>query len=331
MKKRILLLLLCAMLLLTGCSVFSEQDSAEPSGTEGTEEFPRLHVEKNTLADAAGNDVQLTGMSSHGLLWYPEYTSAAAMLTLKSYGANVFRIAMYADDPDGGYLQKKEESLQLMYLAIENAISAGMYAIVDWHVLNDANPLNHQTQAIEFFQEITSHYGNCPNLLYEICNEPNGSTTWDDIYAYASAVIPVIRANAPDAVILVGTPNYSYSVQAAIAKPLEFDNIMYSFHFYAGLHSDTYGEILDDCEKNNIPVFVSEWGIAANGKWEPAISEGERFATVLNRRHISWVAWSLCNKEEIFSAILPECEKLSGWTLDDLTETGQVFFNAFQG
>ena len=163
-----------------------------------------------------------------------------------------------------------------------------------------------------------------------ICNEPNGSTTWDEIYAYASTVIPVIRAHAPNAIIIVGTPDYSYSVEKAIEKPLPFDNVMYSFHFYAGQFDDSYNEIFNRCEKNDIPVFVSEWGVnyGANGK--PELSQAKTFVTVLNRRNISWMGWSLCNKEEVFSAIKPDCSKLSGWTADDLTDVGNLFFESFQ-
>lgn len=290
----------------------------------------RIHVDSGKIKDENGNTVQLTGMSSHGMLWYPEYANANAMQTLKSYGANTFRIALYSDDADGGYVQKKTETMQLAYMAIENAISADLYAIVDWHVLRDRNPLWNQSCALEFFEEIASHYGDCPNILYEICNEPNEETTWEDIYAYANAVIPVIRKYAPNAIIIVGTPDYSYSVERVFEKPLEFDNVMYSFHFYAGQFDDYYNELFNRCEKNDIAVFVSEWGVNYGANGEIALSQAETFAKVLNRRGISWIAWSLCNKNEVFSAIKPECSKLSGWELDDLTDVGKIFFQAFQ-
>ena len=298
--------------------------SDDPSGVR------RLHVESGRLEDEDGKVVQLTGMSSHGLLWYPKYTNANAMKTLKSYGANMFRIAAYSDDDGGGYVQNRDETMKLLYMAIENAISMDMYVIVDWHVLRDQNPLNNLGSAQEFFEEISSHYGNSPNILYEICNEPNGPVSWDDIYSYAEQVIPVIRNHAPDAIVIVGTPNYSYSLEKVFDKPLEFENVMYSFHFYAGQFDDSYNELFNECEKKNIAVFVSEWGINYDNKGKIALSQAERFVTVLNRRKISWAAWSLCNKPEVFSAIKSECEKLSGWEPDDLTEVGKVFFEAFQ-
>lgn len=303
----------------------SDHDAA-PAGDDGVR---RLHVESYRIADEDGKTVQLTGMSSHGLLWYPEYANANAMQTLKAYGANAFRIAAYSDDAGGGYAQKKEETLQLVYMAVENAISMDMYVIVDWHVLRDGNPLTNLENALAFFEEFSSHYGDCPNILYEICNEPNGGTTWDDIYEYADQVIPVIRSHAPNAIVIVGTPNYSYSLERVFDKPLDYDNVMYSFHFYAGQFDDYYNELFNRCEKKNIPVFVTEWGVNYGTNGNPALSQAEKFVTVLNRRKISWTAWSLCNKDEVFSAIRPDCEKLSGWELDDLTDVGRLFFESF--
>ena len=332
MSKKLITVILLSLVVLLLVSLgyhflYKDKHQPVPDASTGVQ---RLHVESCRIADDNGKVVQLTGMSSHGLLWYPAYTNANAMQTLKSYGANTFRIAAYSDDNGGGYVQKKEETMQFVYMAIENAISTDLYVIVDWHILQDGNPLSNLENASAFFAEISSHYGDCPNILYEICNEPNGAATWDDIYAYATQVIPVIRNNAPNAIILVGTPNYSYSVNRVFDKPLEFDNIMYTFHFYAGQHGDSYNELFNQCEKMNIPVFVSEWGINYGDNGKVALDQGEQFVTVLNRRKISWVAWSLSNKDEVFSAIKPGCDKLSEWETDDLTEVGKVFFEAFQ-
>ena len=320
-KKWIAVLLASVLLVLPGCS--AEEDPApEDRGV------PMLHVDGYRLADEAGEPVQLTGMSSHGLLWYPEYVNAGALQTLKEHGANTFRVAVYSDDEGGGFAQKREETLQLVYLAVENAISEDMYVIVDWHVLRDGNPLTNLGNAQAFFEEVSAHYGDCPNILYEICNEPNG-VMWDDIYSYAEQVIPVIRNHAPNAVILVGTPNYSYTLGPVFDRPLEDDNVMYSFHFYAGQFDDSYIEIFDRCEEEDLPVFVTEWGVNYGGDGKPALSDAERFVTVLNRRGISWTAWSLCNKDEVFSAIRQDCGKFSGWEQDDLTDVGKLFFDSF--
>ncbi len=316
------MLLTALLLAMAGCA---KEESAAPENGG----VQSLHVDGYRLADGNGKTVQLTGMSSHGVLWYPQYTNANAMKTLKSYGANTFRVAAYSDDQGGGYVQRPEETKQFVYMTVENAISEDMYVIVDWHVLGDKNPLTNLENAKAFFEEISAHYGDCPNILYEICNEPNGGTSWDDIYKYAEQIIPVIRNHAPNAVIIVGTPNFSYALEKVFDRPLDDENVMYSFHYYAGQFGDSYVDLFSRCEKENIPVFVTEWGVNNGGDGKPALSDAERFVTVLNRRKISWTAWSLSNKEEVFSAIQKDCYKYSGWESGDLTEVGKLFFESF--
>ncbi len=48
-------------------------------------------------------------------------------------------------------------------------------------------------EAIAFFKEMAETFTNNDNVLYEICNEPNGGTSWESIKAYAEEVMPVIR------------------------------------------------------------------------------------------------------------------------------------------
>lgn len=56
------------------------------------------------------------------------------------------------------------------------ATEADPYAIVDWHVLSDANPLAHADEAAEFFGRISADLSANNNVIYEICNEPNNGT-----------------------------------------------------------------------------------------------------------------------------------------------------------
>lgn len=298
---------------------------------DGIKAHGKLAVKGTDLVDESGDKIQLRGMSSHGLLWYPEYTNYASIYETKKQGANMFRIAMYSDDASGGYVQQPELSWKLMQAAIENTLAADMYAIVDWHVLNDQTPLRNVEKAKQFFSEVSALYGKEEGIIYEICNEPNGDTTWEDIVEYANQVIPVIRANAPDAVVLVGTPDYSYSVTAVNKTSLSYDNLMYSYHFYAGQYDNAYKNIIADCRKSGIPVFVSEWGINTEQDKEAALKQGEQFAEYLNEEGLSFAAWSLCNKEEVFSALKPECKKYTGWKESDLTEVGKIVFSALKG
>ena len=53
------------------------------------------------------------------------------------------------------------------------ATEADLYAIVDWHVLSDANPLAHADEASGFFGRISADLSGNNNVIYEICNESN--------------------------------------------------------------------------------------------------------------------------------------------------------------
>lgn len=294
-----------------------------------------LQVIKGTLANENGEVTQLRGMSSHGIAWYPQYTSRAAIETTKLYGANLFRVAMYVDDDAGNYTMRQADrrnNRELMYAALDHALALDMYAIADWHILKDGNPLNRVDCATAFFDELSKRYADEPGVIYEICNEPNGDTTWAQICEYADMVIPVIRANSPNAIIIVGTPAYSSDLWSAMAKPLSYDNIMYAYHYYSGISKAEYKSVLDEARKQNFPVFVSEWGL---GNQEKPNELGETYAKAfiayVEKYGISWVNWSLSNKAEPFSAIKPEVSKLSGWDDDDLTVSGKMIFDALRG
>lgn len=294
-----------------------------------------LQVKNGQLHNAAGEPFQLRGMSSHGLAWFPEYTGINAIATTKSYGANLFRIAMYVDDDKGNYtidLYDKESNTAAMVTAIDNALRLDMYVIADWHILKDGNPLSRVECAVEFFDMLSAKYADEPGVVYEICNEPNGETTWEDICAYADQVIPVIRANAPNALVLVGTPDFSSNLMAAISTPLPYDNIMYSYHYYTNTPDKSYSAVLEYARDAQTPVFVSEWGIG-DGVPSPTEQETQRaaeFLAYLQTHSISWANWSLCNKDESYSAILPGVDSLGGWTEADLTESGKLVFKALR-
>ena len=292
---------------------------------------PPLQVSGGVLVDAKERPVTLRGMSTHGLGWYPRYLNAGAMKTLKQYGANVIRLAMYTET-SSGYLEEPR-NLAFVYIGIENAIAENLYVIVDWHILSDGNPLTHMEEAIAFFSEISERYGQTPNILYEICNEPNGDTTWEDIAAYAAMVIPAIRKNAPEAVVLVGTPNYSSRLRDAMASPLPFSNLLYSCHKYIDVSpeaEDSQEYWLQKAEETGFAVFVSEWGINGSEGENMDLANARQFVKFLNENQISWCGWALSNAEEIHGTISPDSDKLSGWGWEDLTPGGRLMFSSFR-
>lgn len=293
------------------------------------EENGHLSVKKTNLINENGDIVRLKGMSSHGLMWYPEYINTRSLDTLSEYGANAIRLAMYTDQ-NKGYIYNKKQSMKNLLQGIENVLGADMYAIVDWHTLKDNNPNTYIEEAKEFFDEISTRYKDEPGVIYEIFNEPSGDTSWSDIKEYANIIIPIIRKNSPDAIILVGTPNHCVDIKSAINDPLEYENIMYTYHLYTGTSDGGYKYLLNDALKNDLAVFISEWGLSPEkGSAEIDLKKGREFLDFLDQNNISWINWSLSNKDEPYSFIRYDIDKLSKWNDDELTPVGKFIKDAF--
>ncbi|HPR40751.1 MAG TPA: glycoside hydrolase family 5 protein [Oscillospiraceae bacterium] len=281
-----------------------------------------LHVEGTQLTDEHGDPVQLRGMSTHGLTWYPQYTNANAMKTIAEYGGNVVRLAVYTDHYDDA------GASDALYMALENALATDLYVIVDWHVLDDGDPNLSADSAEKFFTQIAERYADKPAVLYEICNEPNGDTDWEDVVLYAQRIIPLIREKSPNAVILVGTPVFCTDLSGPICAPLPYDNILYTYHQYTSSMDDSNFEELDQAREAGLPIFVSEWGITNGDSADSTDFErAGRFLDYLNAWKISWVNWSLSNKDETSAALRPTSDKLSEWNEDDLSVSGAFVFS----
>lgn len=308
------------------------ETQAALSGTAemgGVAENGALQVVGTQLCNAAGAPVVLRGMSSHGMQWYPQFATYESIKTTKDYGANLFRVAMYTKE--GGYLDDPGV-LQAVIQAVDAATALDMYAIIDWHILSDNNPMQHINEAKAFFAEMAERYKDNPGVLYEICNEPNGATSWQgDIYPYADAVIPVIRDISPNAVIIVGTEQWSSGIGAVQKKPLPYENLMYSYHLYTGSSNDTkFASVLVALESGT-PVFVSEWGVSkADGGSGASLDEAQRWIEFMDAHNLSWANWSLCNKDESSAAIKHTTAATSGWILEDLSDSGAFIFQRFR-
>ena len=304
-------------------------DDSTPYGQHGA-----LHVENGKLTDADGNIVQLYGMSTHGIAWFPQYINYDSFRTLRDdWNTNCIRLAMYTAEY-GGYCAggDKEQLKQLVRDGVSYATELGMYVIVDWHILSDCDPNQNKDEAIAFFREMSEAFADNDNVLYEICNEPNSGTSWDSIKSYAEEVIPVIREQKPDAVILVGTPTWSQEIDKAAASPLTFDNVMYTLHFYAGTHKDDLRNRLETCAQNNLPVFVSEFGMCdASGNGANDFDSTTKWLDLLNKYQISFCCWNLANKDESSSVFKAASTALSDWTDEDFNESGRWIRDYFRG
>ena len=315
----------------------SENSNPAPTATAGTPfaNHGKLHVSGAYLYDEKNEKYQLYGMSTHGINFgddFARYVNEAAMETLvNDWNTNCVRIVLYPRDY-GGYLTGGDQTKlkNLVKNGIEYATKAGMYVLVDWHVHN-YNPSETKSEAIAFLSEISKEYANYGNVLYEICNEPTGSEWNSALKPYAEAVIPAIRANAPDAVVIVGTNTWSQDIEGPLANPLSFANVMYTFHFYANSHTDSFRSRMESAIQKGLPIFITEFGTCdASGNGGYNKSEIEKWWDLCKKYSISHLNWSLSNKNETASAISSGCSKTSGWTESDLTESGKLVRNHFR-
>ena len=307
--------------------VFERQagDIAAPS-TAGA-----LHVEGTKLCGEDGSPVQLKGISTHGLAWFPGYVNEECFGQLrKEWKANVIRLAMYTAESGGYCTDGDREALkELIREGAAYAKKQDMYVIIDWHILSDSNPNQHIEEACAFFDEMSKEFAGRSNVLYEICNEPNGGITWQgNVKPYAQRVIAAIREHAPRGIILVGSPTWSQDIHLAAADPLQGENLMYTLHFYAGTHGAELRERIDAARKGGLPVFVSEWGTSrAGGGGGVFLEEAGVWLDFLEERAISWCNWSLCDKDEASAALRPGTAPGGTWSEADLTPSGRFVFS----
>lgn len=298
--------------------------------------LPALKVKGTQLVNTKGRPVRLKGVSTHGLAWYPGYVNQKAFNNIKkNWKANTVRLALYTSDYNGycsGDPANKKALEQQIDKGVQYATKAGLYVIVDWHILSDGDPRTYEKQAVEFFKKMASRYKGHTNVLYEICNEPNGSTSWTTIKTYAKKVIRTIRRQDKNGIILIGTPNWSQDVDIAADDPIKgYKNLMYTLHFYAGTHGAYLRDKAQAALEKKLPLFVSEFGISdASGNGALNKKEGIQWMRSLKKHKISYIGWNLSNKQESSALISSSCQKTSGWKNADLSPWGKWLIKQFR-
>ena len=308
------------------CRVDDRLLSVDRQGRTVVERFGQLRVEDEKLLAEDGRRIQLRGISSYGLQWAGKYANEEVLRWLRDdWNMQIWRAALYLGE--GGYITQRSLKSKVVD-SVEAAINLGLYVIIDWHVHLDKDPGLYKNQALEFFGEMAQRYGSYPNVLYEICNEPNGShVTWSGVVKpYAEEVIAEIRKYDADNIIIVGTPTWSQDVDKAALDPIQGRNIMYTLHFYAGTHGEELRNKAQKAIDRGLPLFVTECGTSqatgSDGVYEDKFLEWLSF---LNKHQISWVNWSLTNKGEDSGLLVMNADRdgKGGWTDKELSQSGK--------
>lgn len=306
----------------TAVTPTTDANDGTPVGING-----QLHVCGTKLCNKNNKAIQLRGMSTHGLQWHGAcYNQASIQALAKDWKADILRVSMYVQED--GYETDPAGFTAKADAIIDQAIAQGMYVLIDWHQLDPGDPNYNLERAKTYFTHMTEKYGNKPNVLYEIANEPNG-VTWAQIKTYADKIIPHIRAKDPDAVIIVGTPGWSSlglsdqkDPSEIINSPVSGTNLMYTMHFYAGSHGDDYRNKVS-AAADKIPVFVTEWGTQTyTGDGANDFTSSQKWVDMMKNKQISWINWNY--SDDIRSgAVFKEGTCPNGpWTGSSLKEAG---------
>jgi endoglucanase len=308
------------------------------SGDEGFGPTPvalhgALHVTGTELRDEHDKRVQLRGVSSMWLNWeddgYAENLEGLKWLR-NNWHVNLIRASMGVE-ANGGYFDDPEKAKAQVVQIVENAITAGVYVLIDWHT----EQAHKQTEkSAEFFGEMASKYAGVPNVLFETFNEPTwkdgkNSTmlTWADLKPYHQAVVAAIRAADPEheSVVVLGTPNWSQYVDQAALDPVAGKNLMYTLHFYACEHGSSLISRGQSAINKGLALFVTEWGATnadggVNGEVCP--QKAQLWMDFMNPRGISWAAWKFDDCKDSTCFLAAGAPLTGGWTSEFLHGEG---------
>ena len=282
--------------------------------------YGQLQVNGAQLCDQQGRPVILRGVSLGWHNLWPRFYNKKVVQTLHNdWHASVVRAAMGILIEDN-YLENPKFAMQCITPVIESAIKNDVYVIIDWH-----SHVLQTKEAKQFFGQMAKKYGKYPHVIYEIYNEPV-EDTWADLKKYATEVIGEIRKYDADNIVLVGCPHWDQDIHLVAESPLEgFNNIMYTVHFYAATHGEYLRERTEAAVKKGIPVFISESGAteaSGDGKIDP--ESEEQWIQMCERLGISWVCWSISDKNESCSMLLPRATATGPWSDDVIKEYGKL-------
>ncbi|MBO4826202.1 MAG: glycoside hydrolase family 5 protein [Prevotella sp.] len=307
--KKILLTLVLALTL-------ANAHAADP-----VKQWGQLQVKGAQLCDYRGNPVVLRGVSFGWHNIWPRFYNKKAVKTLKNdWHATVIRAAMGVSTVEDNYQDNPEFAIKCIETVVDAAIKNNVYVIIDWH--------SHEMltqKAVEFFGRMAQKYGKYPHVIYELYNEPVNDS-WESLKEYCQAVSAEIRKYDPDNVILMGCPHWDQDINLVAESPIKgIDNLMYTVHFYAATHGDYLRQRMEDAAKAGIPIFVSESGACeASGNGRLDAESEQLWIDRMEKYKISWVCWSLSDKDETCSMLLPRANATGPWPDDVIKKYGKL-------
>lgn len=308
------------VVLLMGCASRSAKKVGTTDEETKNNSVPALVVKGTQLMNEQGDTVVLHGVSYGWHQFWPRFYNASSVSWLvKDWGAKILRASM-GIELEGAYLDDPQKGLECVQTVVDAAIEQGVYVIIDWH----SHGIRTE-EAKAFFAQMATRYKGVPNVIYEVFNEPV-EDSWEQVKAYSEEVIKTIRSIESDALILVGCPHWDQDIHLAADSPIEgYKNLMYTLHFYANTHGQWLRERADYALGKGLPIFVSECaGMEASGDGPINPEEWRLWVDWMCKRSISWVAWSVSDKDETCSMLYSKASSEGNWKDDDIKEWGHM-------
>lgn len=289
----------------------------------GVSQQSKLVAGKGNVYFENGKPAQLRGISLSWSIWggAKYYNPKVVDELIDAFKCNVIRVSM-AIEPEDGYLHNPELQWGRITPVVDRALERGVYVIMDWH---DHNAHKNAKQASEFFDAFSKKYAHSPLIVYEIWNEPE-KIDWKIIKEYAAKIIPVIRKNDSKNLIVVGSSTWDQDIDLVAKDPLVgFENIAYSFHFYASEphHQESLRNRATEAIESGLPVFVTEWGVGeANGDGAFDLAKNKAWIDWMEKYQLSWANWNVTDKKETTALLNPGAPVSGKWKKSDLTPAG---------
>lgn len=285
----------------------------------------KLNTKGGAVCDQDGKKVSLMGpsffWSCSAPLWW---TKETVNYLVSQYNVQIIRLPVSIAPGDNtwedhsatwnedNYLHNPAYTRAMVDEVVRAAIENDIYVIIDFHEHHAEHWVD---LANDFFTYFATKWGEYPNVMYEIYNEP--MTDNGTVVSYAKKVIPTIRKIDDDNIIIVGSTQYSREPNNVTAAGEGYSNIAYTWHGYVEWgHQGDWNNA--SSWNNGVPVVVTEWGL----NWSK--NDGG-LLNIYKERSLINCFWSMCNKggdDAKWSILKDDVYKISGWNESDMTENG---------
>jgi endoglucanase len=101
--------------------------------------------------------------------------------------------------------------------------------------------------------------------------------------------------------------------------------LVYSLHFYAATHGADLRKKAEYAINKGLPLFVSEFGTClSTGDGFLDSTETEHWFSFMDKHNLSWCNWSVGDKNETASLLVPGARYYGKWTQNELSASGKI-------